>query len=56
MVWRPQYLSDFLHFYVPKRWLRRASQLQLVVPQTRLRSKGVRAFSVAATRLWNSFT
>lgn len=51
-----QHLFKLLHFYILKRSLRSASQLLLVVPQTRLRSRGDRAPTVAASRLWNSFT
>ena len=50
----PQYLSELLHCHAPTRALRSANQLLLVVPKTRLKTKGDRAFGVAAPRLWNS--
>ncbi|KAF7702490.1 hypothetical protein HF521_001773, partial [Silurus meridionalis] len=49
-----QYLSAFLPVYTPKRILRSSQAGLLVVPQTRLRSVGDRAFSSYAPRLWNS--
>ncbi|KAK0151915.1 hypothetical protein N1851_006719 [Merluccius polli] len=50
----PQYLSELLHIYAPARALRSTNQLLLVVPKTRLSTKGDRAFGAAAPRLWNS--
>lgn len=49
----PSYLSDLIHPYAPSRALRSADQLQLVVPKTKRKLRGDRAFSVAAPRLWN---
>ncbi len=50
----PQYLSALLTLYTPKRLLRSSLAGLLVVPQTRLRSVGDRAFSSYAPRLWNA--
>ena len=50
----PQYLSDLLEDYVPSRALRSATQKKLIVPKTNLKSRGDRAFSVAAPTLWNA--
>ncbi len=50
----PQYLSALLTLYTPKRLLRSSQAGLLVVPQTRLRSVGDRAFSSYAPRLWNA--
>ena len=50
----PTYLSDILHHHIPSRALRSADQLLLDVPRTRLKTRGDRAFAVAAPRLWNS--
>ncbi len=49
-----QYLSALLTLYTPKRLLRSSQAGLLVVPQTRLRSVGDRAFSSYAPRLWNA--
>ncbi|XP_062391362.1 uncharacterized protein LOC134079180 [Sardina pilchardus] len=49
----PTYLSDLLHHHIPSRALRSADQLLLEVPRTRLKTKGDRAFAVAAPSLWN---
>lgn len=49
----PQYLSDLLVPYTPFRSLRSADQALLVVPKTKRKSRGDRAFAVAAPRLWN---
>ncbi len=50
----PSYLSDLLIDHQPTRALRSANLRLLVVPRTRLKSRGDRAFAVAAPRLWNS--
>ena len=50
----PQYISELLHPYIPTRSLRSSSQSLLVVPHTRLKTKGDRAFSSFAPRLWNN--
>ncbi|KAF7650338.1 hypothetical protein LDENG_00127510, partial [Lucifuga dentata] len=39
--------------YTPSRSLRSADQLTLVVPKTKLKTRGDRAFSAAAPKLWN---
>ena len=49
----PPYLSDLLHPHMPSRALRSADQLLLAVPRARLKTRGDRAFAVAAPRLWN---
>uniref|UniRef100_A0A3B4AA36 folate gamma-glutamyl hydrolase n=1 Tax=Periophthalmus magnuspinnatus TaxID=409849 RepID=A0A3B4AA36_9GOBI len=50
----PAYLRDLLQPYTPPRALRSADQLLLAVPKARLKTRGDRAFSVAAPKLWNS--
>ncbi len=50
----PSYLSDLLIDHQPTRALRSANLRLLVVPRTRLKSRGDRAFAVAAPSLWNS--
>ena len=49
----PSYLTDLVQPYVPERALRSAEQGLLVVPSTRLKTKGDRAFQVVAPSLWN---
>ncbi len=49
----PQYLAELLILYMPSRNLQ-SSQSLLVIPKTRLRSGGDRAFSSYAPKLWNS--
>lgn len=49
----PTYLSDLLQPHVPLRSLRSADQLLLVVPRSRLKHRGDRAFAVVAPKLWN---
>ncbi|KAK0143129.1 Dysbindin [Merluccius polli] len=49
----PTYLSDLLHHHSPSRALRSADQLRLEEPRSRLKTRGDRAFAVAAPRLWN---
>ena len=49
----PQYISDLLNIYTPPRSLRSADHFHLVVPKTRLKTRGDRAFSVVAPKLWN---
>ena len=49
----PPYLAQLLNKYTPSRSLRSADQLLLVVPKTRLKRRGDRAFAVAAPKLWN---
>ena len=50
----PQYLSDLIHQYVPRRRLRSSDSGQLAKPSSDLKTFGERAFSVAAPTLWNS--
>ena len=50
----PSYLSDLIHFHSPSRALRSSDLLLLDVPRSRLKTRGDRAFAVAAPRLWNS--
>ncbi len=50
----PTYIADFLQVYQPTRALRSQDRNLLVVPQTRLRSFGDRAFPKAAPVLWNA--
>ena len=49
----PSYLSELLHPYTPSRSLRSADQLLLIEPRARLKSRGERAFAIAAPKLWN---
>ncbi len=50
----PVYISDLISPYSPRRSLRSSSENLLTVPLSRLKSKGDRAFSVFAPKLWNS--
>ena len=50
----PDYLSSLLTQHVPIRCLRSGYQKLLTVPRTKSKTYGVRAFSSAAPRLWNS--
>ncbi len=47
----PPYLSDLLDSYIPPRSLRSADPVLLIVPKTRLKLRGDRAFAVAAPKL-----
>ena len=49
----PTYLSVLLHHHSPSRALWSADQLRLEEPRTRSKTRGDRAFAVAAPRLWN---
>ena len=50
----PPYLKELLTHYEPKRTLRSSSDTSLlVIPKTRLKTFGDRAFKAAAPRLWN---
>uniref|UniRef100_A0A3P9JT56 Reverse transcriptase domain-containing protein n=1 Tax=Oryzias latipes TaxID=8090 RepID=A0A3P9JT56_ORYLA len=49
----PPYLSELLQSHRPRRALRSVDQMLLEVPRTRLVTKGDRAFSVVAPKLWN---
>ncbi len=50
----PEYVSDLLHTYVPSRPLRSADLGLLIVPHTRLKTKGDRALASVAPRWWNA--
>ncbi len=50
----PKYTSDLLIPYSPQRALRSNNRLLLTVPRCRCKTKGGRAFSAAAPKLWNS--
>ena len=50
----PDYLSDLIRVHQPSRALRSGSQMVLEVPRSSLKTKGDRAFSVAAPKLWNA--
>lgn len=50
----PDYLSDLISLRLPPRDLRSASEVRLCEPMARLVTRGDRAFSVAAPKLWNS--
>ncbi|KAK5906507.1 hypothetical protein CgunFtcFv8_002367 [Champsocephalus gunnari] len=50
----PAYIAELLHRYTPARALRSADQLLLVVPTTRLKTRGHRAFAAAGPRLWST--
>ncbi len=50
----PKYISDLLIPYSPQRALRSSNQLLLTVLRCRCKTKGGRAFSAAAPKLWNS--
>ena len=49
----PQYLSELVTLYHPAKNLRSENQLQLRVPQTRLKTYGDRSFQSAAAKEWN---
>ena len=50
----PSYISELLPPHSTTRSLRSQDQLLLAVPRTRLKTRGDRAFSVAAPKLWNT--
>lgn len=50
----PSYLSELLRQHTPARTLRSAAQLLLAQPRSRLKSRGDRAFALAAPVLWNN--
>ncbi len=50
----PQYISDLLSLYDPACTLRSSGRGLLSVPDSRLKTKGDRAFEVRALRLWNT--
>uniref|UniRef100_A0A3B3QY49 Reverse transcriptase domain-containing protein n=1 Tax=Paramormyrops kingsleyae TaxID=1676925 RepID=A0A3B3QY49_9TELE len=49
----PSYISGLLKVHTPSRALRSADQLRLLIPPSRLKSRGDRAFAVMAPKLWN---
>ena len=49
----PSYLSDLIQPYTPARALRSVEQKLLMVPRTRLRTRGDRSFQAVAPKLWN---
>ena len=52
----PLYLRDLISQYKPRRALRSADQLLLEQPTYKLKSYGLRAFSVCAPILWNKLS
>ena len=50
----PSYLCDLITIKRSTRCVRSATELNLVVPKTRTKTYGDRAFSAVAPRLWNS--
>ena len=50
----PDYLCDLVSAPSSSRALRSTSHMHLAVPSTSLKTKGDRAFSVIAPKLWNS--
>ena len=50
----PAYICDLLLPYEPERCLRSTGTALLMVPRSRLITKGDRAFAVRAPQLWNS--
>ena len=56
LSWRryAKYIAELLQRYTPARALRSADQLLLVVPKTRLKTRGHRALAAAGPRLRNT--
>ena len=50
----PDYITELLDIYRPKRTLRSTSQNLLAVPQSNTKTYGERTFQVSAPKLWNS--
>lgn len=50
----PSYLTDLLDVYNPKRALRSSNQLLLVQQRPCQKTRGDRAFAIAAPKLWNN--
>ncbi|KAF7649937.1 hypothetical protein LDENG_00133840, partial [Lucifuga dentata] len=48
------YIVELIHPYIPGRTLRSSDQGLLIIPHSRLKTKGDRAFEVTAPALWNS--
>ena len=51
----PTYISSLLSYYIPNRELRSSKLNELVIPKSKFKTMGDRAFSVAAPRYWNKF-
>ena len=49
----PSYISDLLNFKAYSRSLRSSCKEYLVVPRSRLKTYGDKAFSIAGPKLWN---
>ena len=49
----PSYISDLLETYKPTRSIRSSSRNLVVIPRSKLKSYGDRAFSVSAPKLWH---
>ncbi|KAK0132431.1 hypothetical protein N1851_032697 [Merluccius polli] len=49
----PDYIADLLTSYEPERTLRSSGGSFLAIPWSNLKTKGDRAFSILAPRLWN---
>jgi len=49
----PQYITDLIHPYTQSRSLRSSDKDLLVVPKSRLKTFGDRAFCIGAPSLWN---
>ncbi len=47
----PSYLSNLLSLHSPARWLRSSNQKLVLVPRSRLKKKGDRAFVIAGPKL-----
>ena len=52
----PSYISDLLNFKTYSRSLRSSCKEYLVVPRSRLKTCGDRAFSIAGPELWNDLS
>jgi hypothetical protein len=50
----PSYIHELLKEYIPPRTLRSSDHGKLIVPHTRTKRYGERAFSYAAPKLWNN--
>lgn len=51
----PKYLSDLLSHNICARPLRSSEKRMLMVPRSRLKLRGDRAFSIIGPKLWNCF-
>ncbi len=49
----PQYLTDLLHPYTSSTTLRSSDLCLLIMPRSRLKKRGDRAFATAGPKLWN---